>query len=110
MANSLLRKQRTDAGSFERTSAGIRNAAQSGICVVPAKSRLDRRRGFTRTPPVWTYMETKDKTGEEELAFGELEALARALLAVFLSFMLASIASKQTELLELAPQFGIEFD
>ena len=44
------------------------------------------------------------------LAFGELEALTRALLTVLLSLMCARIARKKTELLELTAQFGIELE
>jgi len=55
-------------------------------------------------------METKVKDGKDKLAFRELEALACALLAVFLSFMLAGIASQKAEMLELASQLDIEFD
>ena len=55
-------------------------------------------------------METKVKDGKDKLAFRELEALACALLAVLLSFMLASIASQKAEMLELASQLDIKFD
>ena len=44
------------------------------------------------------------------LAFGELEAFARALLTVLLSLMCASIAREKTELLELTAQFGVELE
>src|SRR5436853_13030 len=44
------------------------------------------------------------------LAFGELESLARALLAVLLSFMLPGIACQQSKLLQFRTQLGIEFD
>ena len=44
------------------------------------------------------------------LAFGELEALASALLTVLLSLMLARIARQEPKLLQLPAQFGIEFN
>lgn len=47
---------------------------------------------------------------EEVLAFGELEALARALLTVLLSLMCASVARKKPELLQFAPQLGVKFN
>src|SRR5216684_5185017 len=44
------------------------------------------------------------------LAFGELESLARALLAVLLSFMLPGVACQQPKLFQFWTQLGIEFD
>jgi len=44
------------------------------------------------------------------LAFGELEALASALLTVLLSLMRASIARQKSELLQFPAQFGIVFN
>jgi hypothetical protein len=50
------------------------------------------------------------KANQCRLAFGELEAFARALLTVLLSLMCASIAREKTELLELTAQFDIELE
>ena len=47
---------------------------------------------------------------QEVLAFGELEALARAFLPVLLSLMCASVARKKSELLQFAPQLGVKFN
>ena len=47
---------------------------------------------------------------QEVLAFGELEALARALLTVLLSLMCASVARKKPELLQFAAQLGVKFN
>src|SRR5579872_2770330 len=44
----------------------------------------------------------------ETLAFGELEPLARALLAVLLALVLARISSQEAKLLEPGPQFRVE--
>ena len=52
----------------------------------------------------------KKELAEKRLAFGELEAFARALLTVLLSLMCASIAREKTELLELTAQFGIKLE
>ena len=49
------------------------------------------------------YTETR-----EQLTFGELEALARALLAVLLALVLARVAGQEAELLQPGPQFRIE--
>ena len=42
------------------------------------------------------------------LPLGELEPLTCALLTVLLALVLAGIAGQETELLELAAQFGVE--
>src|SRR3954447_20023944 len=44
------------------------------------------------------------------LPLGELEPLTCALLSVLLALVLAGIAGQETELLELATQFGIELN
>ena len=51
-----------------------------------------------------------DTKREEVLPFGELEALAGALLTVLLPLMSARIARKQTEPFQLTAQLGIEFN
>ena len=49
------------------------------------------------------------QTSRGTLTFGELEPLARALLPVLLPLMLPRIAGQKAELLQLRPQFHIEF-
>jgi len=44
------------------------------------------------------------------LPLGELEPLSRTLLAVLLSFMASRITREESELLQPAPQLGIELD
>src|SRR5579884_1151215 len=46
----------------------------------------------------------------ERLAFRELEALARALLTVLLTFVRSRIASQQTRLLQARPQLRVDLD
>src|SRR5258706_547152 len=75
--------------------------ARSGHCT-RAKAEFcvrGREIGRPRSVPGWAT-----------LAFGELESLARALLAVLLSFMLPGIACQQSKLLQFWTQLGIEFD
>jgi len=51
-----------------------------------------------------------DTEREDVLPFGELEALAGALLTVLLPLMSASVARKQTESLQFTAELGVELN
>jgi len=77
-----------------------RRAIQSEICAPDKKQAadIDSGRRVIHAP----------RPQKAPLALGELEALARALLAVFLAFVFARIASQQTRFLERGTQFGVK--
>src|ERR1039457_956995 len=69
---------------------------------------------------VWPALPPKDaqertrrgnrRRTHKRLALGELEPFASALLSVLLPFVLAGVPGQESELLELAAQFGVELD
>jgi hypothetical protein len=98
MATCLLIDVLQRAGSQESTRP------KAEFCVVLGSARLGGS-GWRGRRTAGQDLETR-----EVLAFGELEALTRALLSVLLSFMRASVTREKPELFELASQLGIKFD
>src|ERR1700722_12320616 len=77
------------------------NKTRSGHGVRPKSSRAGTRRIAKCSPP---------RTGCGSLTLGELEALAGALLPVLFALVLARVARKHPQFLELAAQFRVELD
>jgi len=78
-------------------------------CVSSGNLRLAQKEGVKRkttgAPKLAPLLENGSGNA---LAFGELEALAGALLAVLLAFVRARIAREETELLQLSAEFRVE--
>ncbi len=104
MAKCLLKESTGQWARFEELVSEDEARSKAGFCAV-VWTVPSRTGGLAESQAAhWDQMGTKGKIGKEnllvqELAFGELEALAGALLTVLLPLMFTRIAREESELL-----------